>query len=188
MAKALEMRDPYTAGHQTRVKNLAVRIAEEQGMDPHRIEGLRLAASVHDLGKLHTPAEILNRPGRLSDPEMTLIRLHAEKGFEILSDVPFPWPIADIVHQHHERLDGTGYPLGLTGDDILEEAKILAVADVFEAITSHRPYRPGLGIMVALQEVRRGAGTIYDQTACNTLERLVTEEGAFWLEDTRSSH
>ncbi|BBD08672.1 HD domain-containing phosphohydrolase [Desulfovibrio ferrophilus] len=161
----VEARDPYTAGHQRSVTLLSVAIAESMGLEPDRIRGLRFASSVHDIGKVYVPAEFLNRPGRLTDVEFAIIKTHPQVGFDILDPVDFPWPVSTIVHQHHERLDGTGYPLGLSGDDILLEARIMAVADVVDAISSHRPYRPGHGVAKALQEVESKAGDFYDADA-----------------------
>jgi putative nucleotidyltransferase with HDIG domain len=177
IAYTVEQRDPYTAGHQRRVTELAVAIAEEMGLNSDCIEGIRLGGIVHDIGKINVPAEILNRPGRLSDLEFTIIKSHPETGYEIIKDVEFPWPIAEMVVQHHERLDGTGYPHGLKGDEIILEARILAVADVVEAIQSHRPYRAGLGIEVALDEIKRGRGEIYDADVVDSCLRLFSEKG-----------
>ena len=161
----IETRDPYTAGHQRGVADLAQAIARKMALTEERIEGIRLAALVHDLGKISTPAEILAKPTRLTEAEMSLIRIHPRSGFEVLKRVEFPWPIAQIVLQHHERLNGSGYPEGLCGPDILLEAKILAVADVMEAMCSHRPYRPARGIEKALKEIRRNRGILYDPLA-----------------------
>lgn len=163
VASVVEMRDPYTADHQRRVADLAVRIADALGFDEHRREGLLQAASIHDLGKVAVPIEILAKPGWLSDLEYGLVRTHVQVGYKILTknDVRFPWPIAQIVQQHHERFNGSGYPFGLTGDEILPEAQILAVADVVEAMASHRPYRHALGIEVALNEIRINSGRFY---------------------------
>jgi PAS domain S-box-containing protein/putative nucleotidyltransferase with HDIG domain len=158
----VEKRDPYTAGHQNKVAQLSVAIAREMGLDENRIEGLRLGAMIHDIGKIYVPAEILNRPGRLSAAEFEIIQSHAEVGYDIIKDVRFPWPVADMVIQHHERVDGSGYPRALKGDEILLEARILAVADVVEAITSHRPYRPAVGLDKALLEIETNSGTRYD--------------------------
>ncbi|MGM0594007.1 MAG: HD domain-containing phosphohydrolase [Pseudomonadota bacterium] len=162
MAAALEKRDPYTAGHQQRVAKLAVAIGEQLGLSADQVEGIRFGALIHDIGKIYIPSEILNRPGRLSDNEFNLIKSHPSVGYDIIKDVNFPWPVAKMVRQHHERLDGSGYPDGLKGDAILLEAKILAVADVVEAITSHRPYRPGLGMEKALAEIEKYQGQWYD--------------------------
>lgn len=162
IAGTVEMRDPYTAGHQRRVADLATAIAQELGLAPHRVNGVHLAGVVHDLGKIHIPAEILSKPGKLSRIEFELIKAHPEAGYDILKGVDFPWPIAQIVFQHHERLDGSGYPRGLKGDEILLEARIMMVADVVEAMASHRPYRAALGIEPALQEIAANAGKSYD--------------------------
>ncbi|PIW27282.1 MAG: hypothetical protein COW30_10975 [Rhodospirillales bacterium CG15_BIG_FIL_POST_REV_8_21_14_020_66_15] len=162
VAKTVEKRDPYTSGHQQRVAQLAVAIGRELDWDPFRTEGLRLAAVVHDIGKIYVPAEILNRPGRLSDAEFDMIKSHPQVGFDIMADVKSPWPIAKVILQHHERLDGSGYPFGLKGDEIIEEARVLAIADVVEAITAHRPYRPARGEDAAIEEIRRGSGMLYD--------------------------
>lgn len=172
IAALAEMRDPYTAGHQRRVARLAVAIARELGLDEDRVEGLQLASLIHDVGKIQVPAEILNRPGRINPIEMALIKMHAQSGFDILKDIRFPWPIARIVHEHHERLDGSGYPAGLKGEQILLESRILTVADVVEAMTSHRPYRPGLGIDAALAELERHRGLWYDTAASDACLRL----------------
>lgn len=172
IAGTLEARDPYTAGHQHRVALLSVAIAREMGLAEDRIQGLKLAASIHDLGKIKVPAEILSKPGRLSDIEMMLIKSHAQTGYEILRGIAFPWPIADIVHQHHEKLDGSGYPQGLKGEQILLESRILTVADVVEAMSSHRPYRPALGVEIALKEIERGRGSAYDPVAADACLKL----------------
>jgi HD-GYP domain-containing protein (c-di-GMP phosphodiesterase class II) len=140
------------------------------------VRGIELAASVHDLGKINVPAEILAKPGKLSDIELLLIRVHAQAGYEILKDIRFPWPIADIVRQHHERLDGSGYPQGLKGDAILPEARIMAVADVMETMASHRPYRAALGVDAALKEIERGRGTLYDPAAVDACLRLFRDK------------
>ncbi|MBZ0097177.1 MAG: GAF domain-containing protein [Sulfuricella sp.] len=178
IAYTVEMRDPYTAGHERRVGTLAVAIAQEMGLAEEKIHGIHLAASVHDLGKIQIPAEILAKPGRLSDIEFMLIKTHPQAGYDILKDVEFPWPIADIVRQHHERLDGTGYPHGLSDGSILLESRIMAVADVVEAMASHRPYRAALGIEVALKEIERGTGSAYDPTVADACLKLF-HEGRF---------
>ncbi|BBL72223.1 hypothetical protein MoryE10_28290 [Methylogaea oryzae] len=154
----LERRDPYTAGHERRVSDLAATLAGHLGLESERVHGLRLAGTVHDIGKVQVPAEILSRPVRLNDMEMALVRTHAETGYEILKDIDFPWPIAEIVRQHHEYLDGSGYPHGRKGDEILLEARILTVADIVEAMSSHRPYRPGLGLDAALGQIQSMRG------------------------------
>ncbi len=175
-ASTVEMRDPYTAGHQRRVAALCVAIATELGLDEEKIHGLNLAGIVHDLGKIRVPAEILSKPSKLSGIEFELLKAHPEVGYEILKDVPFPWPIADIVRQHHERVDGSGYPHQLKGEQILLESRILGVADVVEAMASHRPYRPGLGIEAALAEIQRGKGTRYDAKVVDACLQLFAEK------------
>ncbi|GAB5498320.1 MAG: hypothetical protein PsegKO_06310 [Pseudohongiellaceae bacterium] len=170
----VELRDPYTAGHERRVGALAAAIAAEMGLDDHTQQGLRLAGQVHDVGKIQVPSEILSKPGRLSETEFALVKAHAQNGYEVLKDIDFPWPVADVARQHHERIDGSGYPQGLKGDEILLEARITAVADVVESMSSHRPYRPSLGIDVALREIEHGMGTSYDSevgAACLNLFR-----------------
>jgi HD-GYP domain-containing protein (c-di-GMP phosphodiesterase class II) len=177
MVSAVEARDPYTAGHQIRSANLARAIATEMGLSEGKIEGIRMAGSIHDIGKLSIPAEILSKPTKLSDIEFGLIKEHSRRGFEMLKDVESPWPLAEIVYQHQERMDGSGYPRHLKGDDILMEARILAVADVVEAMASHRPYRPALGIDAALNEIEKNKGTIYDKTVADACLRLFHEKG-----------
>lgn len=172
-----EMRDPYTAGHEKRVAEIAVAIGRELGLDEQRLEGLRVAGYLHDIGKITIPTEILAKPGRLTAAEFALIKGHAEASYEVLKDVGFPWPVAQVARQHHERIDGSGYPQGLKGDQILLEARILAVADVVEAMASHRPYRPGLGIDRALAEIERGRGTAYDAPAADACLRLFRDKG-----------
>ncbi|HEY5994692.1 MAG TPA: HD domain-containing phosphohydrolase [Gallionellaceae bacterium] len=177
IASTVEMRDPYTAGHQRRVGQLAAAIASEMGLAPERIHGLRLAASVHDVGKIGVPAEILSKPGHLPEIEFGLIKLHPKTGYEILKDVKFPWPIAQMVLQHHERMDGSGYPQGLKGEQILLEARILTVADVVEAIFAFRPYRPALGIDQALAEISDNRDRIYDPQVVDACLRVIKERG-----------
>jgi len=177
MVSAVEVRDPYTAGHQIRSADLARAIATELGLPQEKIEGLRMAGSTHDIGKLSIPAEILSKPTKLSEIEFSLIKAHAQRGFEMLKDVESPWPLAEIVHQHHERMDGSGYPRNLKGDDILIEARILAVADTVEAMASHRPYRPGLGINTALNEIEKNRGIYYDVAVVEACLRLFREKG-----------
>ena len=172
VASTVEMRDSYTAGHQRRVTTIAEAIAAKMGLPEERIHGLRLASSIHDLGKIHVPAEILSKPAKLTPFEYELIKTHPQVGYEILKPVAFPWPIAEIVLQHHERLDGSGYPKGLKGDAILFEARIIAVADVVESMISHRPYRPGLGIDAALAEIEQGKGRLYDGAAVEACVKL----------------
>jgi putative nucleotidyltransferase with HDIG domain len=172
IAHTVETRDPYTAGHQRRVADLAVAIAETVGFEKDKIEAVRVAASIHDLGKISVPAEILSKPSRLTINEFNLIKEHPQVGYDILKDIEFPWEIATMVYQHHEKLDGSGYPLGLSGDDILPESRVLTVADIVEAMASHRPYRPGLGMDVALGEIDKNKGKFYDpevSAACHAL-------------------
>jgi PAS domain S-box-containing protein/putative nucleotidyltransferase with HDIG domain len=176
LASAAEKRDPYTAGHQMRVDKLACAIARELGLSEQQIEGLHFAAVLHDIGKISLPSEYLAKPSRLSDQERAIIKCHTEVGYEILKNIHFPWPVADIVYQHHEHLDGTGYPRGLIDKDILLEAKILTVADVVEAMSSHRPYRPSLGLETALDEIRAGRGTLYHAQSVDACLHLVSEK------------
>lgn len=184
ITRVLEQRDPYTAGHQFRVANLALAIAKEMGLEEDRCKGLHLAGMMHDLGKISIPAEILSKPGRLNEIEYMMVRMHAEAGYEILKEIDFPWPVADMVRQHHERGNGTGYPLGLKGDDILLEGRILGVADVVEAMSSHRPYRPGLGVDAALEEISKHKGDLYDPIVVETCVRLFREKGFTFGEAT----
>ena len=158
----IETRDPYTAGHQRRVTKLACAIAEEMNLSKNQTEGVRLAGGLHDLGKIYVPAEILAKPGKLTPVEYNIIKTHPQVGYDILKSIEFPWPIAKYVLQHHERIDGTGYPEGLRGEDIFLEARILAVADVIEAMATHRPYRAALTIEAALDEITSGRGEKYD--------------------------
>ncbi|WP_167631092.1 PAS domain S-box protein [Mariprofundus ferrooxydans] len=181
IARAVEVRDPYTAGHQRRVASLACAIAASMGLDDNRIEGIRMGAMIHDIGKIQVPAEILTKPTKLSDIEYAIIREHPGVGFEILKDIHFPWPVANIAYQHHERMDGSGYPQGLKEEEICLEARIVAVADVVEAMASHRPYRASLGIDKALAEIRQNRGILYDTVAADTCLKLFAE-GNFSLE------
>ncbi len=177
MVSAVEARDPYTAGHQIRSANLARAIATEMGLPQEKIDGIRMAGSIHDIGKLSIPAEILSKPTKLTNIEFSLIKEHARQGYEMLKDVESPWPLAEIVHQHHERMDGSGYPRNLKGDDILMEARIMAVADVVESMASHRPYRPALGIEPALEEIEKNKGILYDDAVADACLRLFREKG-----------
>jgi HD-GYP domain-containing protein (c-di-GMP phosphodiesterase class II) len=177
MVATVEARDPYTAGHQIRSADLARAIATEMGLPREKIEGLRMAGSIHDIGKISIPAEILSKPTKLSEIEFSLIKAHAQRGYEMLKDVESSWPLAEIVYQHHERMDGSGYPRHLKGDDICIEARILCVADVVEAMASHRPYRPGLGIDAALAEIEKNRGICYDDAVANACLRLFREKG-----------
>lgn len=176
LASTIEMRDPYTAGHQRRVTILACAIAEEMALTEDQFDGLRMAGLIHDLGKINVPAEILSKPGRINEIEFSLIRYHPQICHDILKAIELPWPVAKIVLQHHERLDGSGYPQGLMGDEIMMEARILAVADVVEAMASHRPYRPALGIELALEEIINGRFTLYDPEVVDACVRLFSEK------------
>jgi len=176
-AYTIELRDPYTAGHQRRVASLATAIARQLKLPEDRITGLYFAATVHDLGKVKIPAELLSNPGLLSDIEYMMIKVHPQAGYDILKGIAFPWPIAEIVHQHHERYDGTGYPRGLAGDQILLEARILAAADVIEAVASHRPYRASLGIDSALDLIEKGRGTHFAPDVADACLALFREQG-----------
>ena len=174
MASVIESRDPYTAGHQRRVAELAQAMASEMRLPTHQIEGLRMAATIHDLGKIAVPAEILNKPMKLSKFELELIRNHPQAGFDILKGIAFPWPIARMILEHHEKMDGSGYPHGLAGENTLLDSRIITVADVVEAMASHRPYRPALGINAALEEIGKNKGLLYDAdvvAACLALFR-----------------
>ena len=177
MVSAVEMRDPYTSGHQLRVADLAHSIATEMGLPHDTIEGIRMAGSIHDIGKLSIPAEILSKPTKLTDIEFSLIKEHSRSGYEMLKDVDSPWPLAEIVYQHHERMNGTGYPRNLKGDEILMEARIMTVADVVEAMASHRPYRAALGIKAALTEIEKNKGIFYDNDVADACLRLFREKG-----------
>jgi len=175
MARLAETRDPYTAGHQARVSKIATAMAEHMGLPDASVQAVRIAAIVHDIGKINVPVEILSKPGRLSDAEFALVQTHVERGYEILRPIEFPWPVADLVRQHHERLDGSGYPHGLTGDEVLFESRILAVADTIEAIASDRPYRAALGIDAALRVIRDGGGTIFDDACVEACEAVAPQ-------------
>lgn len=173
----IEARDPYTAGHQQRVGDLAARIGRAMGLDDERIEGLRIGGYLHDVGKVVVPPDVLTRPGPLTADEYALVQTHALRGYEILSPVPFLWPVAQIARQHHERVDGSGYPDGLRGDDIIIEARIVAVADTFDAITSARPYRPARTPAEALAEIERGAPALFDPNVVDALRTLLQMHG-----------
>ena len=177
IASTVEIRDPYTAGHQLRVARLAFAIAKEMGLSEGQAEGVRVAGTIHDLGKISVPAEILSRPGQLTEMEFGIIKTHPQTGYDILKDMKFPWPIAQIVLQHHERMDGSGYPQGLSGENTFLEARVLAVADVVEAMASHRPYRPALGTDNALEEIRQNRGTLYDTVVVDTCLELFIKKG-----------
>ena len=170
-------RDPYTAKHQRRVTELALRICEEMELEEAQHDSLYVTGMLHDIGKIAVPAEILSKPSKLTEAEMQLIRCHPQMAYDILKDIEFPWPVPEFVLQHHERLDGSGYPDGLSDDQIHLEAKIVAVADVVEAMSSHRPYRPSLGVEAALDEIKRNAGRIYDKAVVDACISLFRDKG-----------
>ena len=176
ISMTVEKRDPYTSGHQQRVADLAKAIARELELPQDQIESIYMAAAIHDIGKIALPAEILVKPIQLSDIEISLIQAHAQAGYDILKGIEFPWPIADIVLQHHERMDGSGYPHGLAGDKILFEARIIGVADVVETMASHRPYRPSVGMDKALEEINGNSGTLYDSRAVEACLKLFNDK------------
>ena len=176
MALTVEIRDPYTAGHQQRVSEIACAIAKEMGFSDQEVENIQLTSVVHDLGKISVPAEILSKPGRISDAEFSIIKQHSIIGYDILKKIEFPWPLAEIVYQHHEKLDGSGYPRGLSNKEILLEARIITVADVLEAMASHRPYRPSLGVDVAMNELEKNKGKYYDKKVVEACKKIVQEK------------
>jgi HD-GYP domain-containing protein (c-di-GMP phosphodiesterase class II) len=178
--RTVDIRDPYTAGHQVRVAEISAAIGSEFGWDDDRIEGLRMGASLHDIGKIWLPSEILSRPAKLTPAEFAMVRMHCEIGRDIVKDIDFPWPIARMILEHHERLDGTGYPHGLRQDQILLEARIIAVADVVEAMSSHRPYRPSLGIKAAIDEITAHRGTRFDAQVVDACLAVVDREPALF--------
>ncbi len=180
LGSALEIRDPYTAGHQRRVTELSLAIGNRLGLSEEQLEGLRIAGLLHDIGKLRIPAEILAKPTRLSKVEFDIIKTHSAAGHEIVHRIEFPWPVADIVRQHHERLDGSGYPDGIAGEKILLEARVLAVADVVEAMATHRPYRPALGIELALEALRKDRGVAFDAEVVDACIHLFQEAEFGW--------
>ena len=177
ISMTVEMKDPYTSGHQQRVSDLARSIATEMGLSADQLEFIRAASAIHDIGKIAVPAEILSKPTKLTDLEFSIIKTHSQSGYDILKDIEFPWPVADVILQHHERMNGSGYPQGLKGENILMGARILAIADVVEAIASHRPYRASLGIDFALEEISRNKGILYDVDAVDACLRLFREKG-----------
>lgn len=177
MSTTIEKRDPYTAGHQRRVAKLCRAIATRLDFSWERIQGLRMAAAIHDLGKINIPSAILNKPGPISKHELAIIQMHPTTAYEILKDIQFPWPLAETIYQHHERLDGSGYPRQLKGDRILLEARILAVADVVESIASFRPYRPQLGLEAALAEIQTYEGVLYDASVVEICKALISRQG-----------
>ncbi len=176
MGKVIETRDPYTAGHQRRTTSFAFKIAEEMKLSEDIIQGIQISGLIHDIGKIAVPSEILTKPGKLTEIEFELIKIHPQVGYDILKTIDFPWPVADIVLQHHERIDGSGYPNGLTGKDILIEARIIVVADVVEPMMSHRPYRPALGIHRAFEEISMNSGVHYDQEVVEAAFKVFTEK------------
>jgi PAS domain S-box-containing protein len=177
LAAAVEKRDPYTAGHQRRVSNLAAAVAREMGLPPDQVSAIHIAGMVHDVGKIYVPAEILSKPSRLTEIEMMMVRTHPQAGFDVLKTVDFPWPVAEIVLQHHERLNGSGYPRALVGEEICLEARILAAADVVEAMVSHRPYRPAHPLENALDEIVANKSVLYHPDVVDTMVKLLTEHG-----------
>jgi len=187
IAKLVEARDPYTAGHQERVSKLGFAIAGEMGMTQDDCEGIRVAGVIHDIGKVYVPSGILTRPGRLSEPEFAIIKMHPDIAYSVLSEIEFPWPIAQYVLQHHERLDGSGYPNALPAEEILVGSRVLAVADVVEAMTNHRPYKPAVGIGAALEEIEQNSGHLYDAEATAACCRLFREQD-YELRQDESPH
>jgi HD-GYP domain-containing protein (c-di-GMP phosphodiesterase class II) len=175
MVKTMEVRDPYTAGHQARVSRICVEIAAAMGFSVSRIKGIELAASIHDIGKLAIPNELLSKPGRLNPAEFEMIKTHSMVGYDIIKDIEFPWPIATMILQHHERANGSGYPYGLNGLDIMLEARILSVADVIEAMSSNRPYRAALGIEIAIEEITKNKNVLYDGNVVDACLRCYKE-------------
>ena len=177
MSRIVESRDPYTAGHQQQVTQIASIIAEKISLPPERVEAIRISAALHDIGKISVPSEILTKPSRLTDLERELVKTHSQNAYDILKAIDFPYPIADIILQHHERMDGSGYPQGLKGEEILLEARIVAVADVLEAMSAHRPYRPALGIEAAMEEITRHRGLLYDENVVDACLEIYRENG-----------
>ncbi len=177
MSKIVESRDPYTAGHEQQVARIACFIAQKMSLSEHQVEAIRIAAQLHDIGKMSVPSEILTKPGRLSHLEMEMVKTHSQNAHDILENIEFPYPIEQIILQHHERIDGSGYPKGLKGDAIVLEARIIGVADVIEAISSHRPYRPALGIEAAMEEITTHRGTLYDEKVVDACIEIYKEEG-----------
>lgn len=177
LAKVVGVRDPYTSGHQQRVAQLTRALARDMELDDEHIEACFKTAAIHDVGKIYVPAELLSKPGRLTSIEFEMLKTHSDIGADIVEAIPVAWPLADIIRQHHERLDGSGYPKGLSGDDILLEARIIGVADVVEAMSSHRPYRAALGVEVALDEIESNSGRFYDERVVRSCLRLFREQG-----------
>ncbi|MGO8716964.1 MAG: HD-GYP domain-containing protein [Smithella sp.] len=177
LVTALEMRDPYTAGHQQRSANVACAIAQEMGLAQDIIEGINIASTIHDIGNLSIPVEILIKPSKLTGKEYSKVKEHARCGYEMFKDVKLPWPLAEIIYQHHERMDGSGYPRKLKGDKILIEARVLAVADVVDAMSSQRPYRASLGLDAAIEEIEKNRGILYDDAVSDACLRLFRGKG-----------
>lgn len=177
IAALYEKRDPYTAGHQRRVAQLACAIARKMGLPDEQIYGIRIIGVVHDIGKIAVPGDILSKPGRLSTEELSIIKTHPQVAYDVLKNLEFPWPVAETILQHHERLDGSGYPNGISGEAIILEARILCVADVVESMVSHRPYRPALGMERALREIVRNKGVLYDPTVADACSKLSSNGG-----------
>jgi len=189
IARIIGVKDPYISGHQERVSQLATEIAKDMNFSKEQIEGVKISAMVHDIGKIEIPSEILSKPGKITDIEYGLIQRHATTGYEILKEIDYPWPIAEIVYQHHERIDGSGYPRGLKGEEIMPEARIIAVADVVEAMSSHRPYRSALGIEIALEEISSNKGILYDHNVVNAcLEIFENKHFKFKVIKSRYTH
>lgn len=181
IAALYEKRDPYTAGHQRRVAQLACAIARKMGLPDEQIYGIRIIGVVHDIGKIAVPGDILTKPGRLSNEELDIIKTHPQVAYDVLKNLEFPWPVAETILQHHERLDGSGYPNGISGEDIILEARILCVADVVESMVSHRPYRQALGMEEAIQEIVRNKGVLYDPAVADACSKL-SSNGGFELD------
>jgi putative nucleotidyltransferase with HDIG domain len=177
IATLCEKRDPYTAGHQRRVAQLACAIAREMGLPDEQIHGIRITGVVHDIGKIAVPGDILSKPGKLSTEEFNIVKTHPQVAYDVLRNLEFPWPVAEIILQHHERLDGSGYPNGISGEAIILEARILCVADVVEAMASHRPYRPALGTEKALNEIKQNRGVLYDPMVADACSKLSNNGG-----------
>ncbi len=180
MAMTVEMRDPYTAGHQRQAANLASAIAEKMGIPREQIDSIHLAGTIHDIGKMQVPTEILSKCGKLTKLEFDMIKTHSQAGYDILKKIEFQWPIAEFVLQHHERMDGSGYPSGLSGNDIIIESRILSVADVVDAIVPHRPYRPALGIEQAREEISVNRGILYDSDVVDACLSIISDKNV-WI-------
>jgi len=173
----VELRDPYTAGHQREVAQIAIAIARDLDLSDDEVKGIEVAGTIHDIGKIAIPAEILTRPGRLSAVEFEIVKTHSQCGHDIVAEVPFPWPVAEMILQHHERLDGSGYPRGLAGEEILLGSRIIAIADVLSAMSAHRPYRAALGTAAAIDELQANRGRLYDKDAVDALLRIASRQG-----------